>query len=173
MTQDYKPQTGSSYIDEGIFVLQDRDNAVVTVFAGENPPEEPFQDLIWNDIVNNVLMRYNEGVWEPMLEYGKHYVSEEKIQKEYQPLNENLNAYSKIEPKDLGIANTRFIPMSYFYLNNFFPDAKKSLALGKLGEKNRINTGDIQNKSIVKEQLNSNIITKTAFQIGDVIPSFN
>ena len=52
MTQDYKPQTGSSYIDEGIFVLQDRDDAVVTVFAGENPPEEPFQDLIWNDIVN-------------------------------------------------------------------------------------------------------------------------
>ena len=173
MTQDYKPQTGSSYIDEGIFVLQDRDDAVVTVFAGENPPEEPFQDLIWNDIVNNVLMRYNEGVWEPMLEYGKHYVSEEKIQKEYQPLNENLNAYSKIEPKDLGFANTRFIPMSYFYLNNFFPDAKKSLALGKLGEKNRINTGDIQNKSIAKEQLNSNIITKPAFQIGDVIPSFN
>lgn len=173
MTQDYKPQTGSSYIDEGIFVLQDRDDAVVTVFAGENPPEEPFQDLIWNDIVNNVLMRYNEGVWEPMLEYGKHYVSEEKIQKEYQPLNENLNAYSKIEPKDLGFANTRFIPMSYFYLNNFFPDAKKSLALGKLGEKNRINTGDIQNKSITKEQLNSDIITKPTFQIGDVIPSFN
>lgn len=173
MTQDYKPQTGSSYIDEGIFVLQDRDDAVVTVFAGENPPEEPFQDLIWNDIINNVLMRYNEGIWEPMLEYGKHYVSEGKIQKEYQPLNENLNAYSKIEPKDLGFANTRFIPMSYFYLNNFFPDAKKSLALGKLGEKNRINTGDIQNKSITKEQLNSDIITKPAFQIGDVIPSFN
>lgn len=173
MTQDYKPQTGSSYIDEGIFVLQDRDDAVVTVFAGENPPEEPFQDLIWNDIVNNVLMRYNEGVWEPMLEYGKHYVSEEKIQKEYQPLNENLSTYSKIEPKDLGFANTRFIPMSYFYLNNFSPDAKKSLALGKLGEKNRINTGDIQSKSIAKEQLNSNIITKPSFQIGDVIPSFN
>lgn len=173
MTQEYKPQTGSSYIDEGIFVLQDRDDAVVTVFAGKNPPEEPFQDLIWNDIVNNVLMRYNEGVWEPMLEYGKHYISEGKIQKEYQPLNENLNTYSKIEPKDLGFANTRFIPMSYFYLNNFFPDAKKSLALGKLGEKNRINTGDIQNKSIAKEQLASDIITKPTFQIGDVIPSFN
>ena len=62
MTQDYKPQTGSSYIDEGIFVLQDRDDAVVTAFSGENPPEEPFQDLIWNDIVNNDIMQDNEGV---------------------------------------------------------------------------------------------------------------
>lgn len=173
MSQNYKTQTKEDYIDEGIFVLQDRDDAVVTVFAGKNAPKNPFQDLIWNDVINKVLMRYNNGSWEPLLNYGKNYVSIEELKKEYQPLNEKLTNYSRIEVKDLGFANTRFIPMSYFYLNNFFPDAKKSLSLGKLGYKNRINNADIENKSINKKQLNPNIITEPAFQIGDIIPSFN
>ena len=173
MSQNYKTQTKDDYIDEGIFVLQDRDDAVVTVFAGKNAPKNPFQDLIWNDVINKILMRYNNGSWEPLLNYGKNYVSVEELKKEYQPLNEKLTNYSKIEVKGLGFANTRFIPMSYFYLNNFFPDAKKSLSLGKLGDKNRINNADIENKSINKKQLNSNIITEPAFRIGDVIPSFN
>lgn len=173
MSQNYKTQTKDDYIDEGIFVLQDRDDAVVTVFAGKNAPKNPFQDLIWNDVINKILMRYDNGSWEPLLNYGKNYVSVEELKKEYQPLNEKLTNYSKIEVKGLGFTNTRFIPMSYFYLNNFFPDAKKSLSLGKLGDKNRINNVDIENKSINKKQLNPNIITEPAFRIGDVIPSFN
>ena len=63
MSQNYKTQTKDDYIDEGIFVLQDRDDAVVTVFAGKNAPKNPFKDLIWNDVINKILMRYNNGSW--------------------------------------------------------------------------------------------------------------
>lgn len=174
MTQKFPNVTQNDYIDTGILDLQDRDDAVLTLFAGENSPQNPFQDLLWNDLKNKCLKWYNNNAWETIIDYGKNYITESRLKAEFQKLNSTLTNYASVNVGNrIGFVTNTFIPISSYFINNLAKDFKGSLGLGSLAYKSKFSTSDFPDKTITVDKLSESIITTPIFKIGDVIPSFN
>ena len=118
MSQKFPDIESTDYIDTGILDLQDRDDAVLTMFSGDDEPSDPFQDLLWNDTVNKKIKRYNEGAWETIIDYESVYASIPWITTNFQPLNSNLTDYSSSEVSGTGFINNSWVNVSSFFINN-------------------------------------------------------
>ena len=173
MSQKFPQIESTDYIDTGILDLQDRDNAVLTLFAGESEPENPFQDLIWNDLTNKCLKRYNENEWEVLINYGLTYVTEERLRREFQALNSNLTNYSSVEVDGTGFINNTWVSVSSFFINNLSQEVANNIGLNSLAYKNKIKSTDIANGSIPISKVNANLETNAPYKIGDCTVSFN
>lgn len=174
MTQTFPNIQGTDYIDEGIFDLQDRDNSVVTLFAGYEEPENPFEDLVWNDLTNRCLKVYNNGSWIILIDYGKEYIAKERMLMYFQQLSGTLTTYSNVSTEGApGFVNNTWIPISYFFINNLLTDFENSIGLKSFAYKSKIATSDFSDGSVSVTQLDNSIVTTAPYRVGDCIVSFN
>ena len=173
MSQKFPSIASTDYIDTGILQLQDRDDAVLTMFSGESAPDNPFQDLLWNDLTNNCIKRYDDGDWEVVIDYGTNYISKLRLAANFQPLNSNLSTYSSIETGDLGFINNTWVPISSFFINKLLTDFPNNIELKNLAYKSKLTQNDIANGSIPITKLSTTVETNPPYKVGDCIPSFN
>lgn len=174
MTQKFPDITENDYVDTGILDLQDRDDAVLTLFAGQNAPENPVQDFVWNDLSSHCLKWYNNNDWETIIDYSSNYISQTIMQLTYQPINQKLSDYSSVNVTGTGaISNDTWIPISSFFINKLSKDFIGNLGLGNLAYKSSIAQADIANGCISIDKVSGNITNNPVFKVGDTIPSFN
>ncbi len=173
MTQKYKNIELEDYIDQAIFDIQDRDDTVLTMYAGVLAPSNPIEDAVWNDVSTKILKRYTESVWETIVDYSNEYISKVKTQTLYQPINSTLTSYSDVTVTGMGILNTELVPLSPFFRDTLLVDFKNGIGLKSLAYKSKINTSDISDGTIPNSKLNPSIIDEAPFQVGDCIPSMN
>lgn len=173
MSQKFPEIESTDYIDTGILDLQDRDDAVLTMFAGENEPENPFQDLIWNDLSYKCLKRYNNNDWELLLDYSSDFITEVRLRNEFQPLSSVLTDYSSTEVDGTGFISNTWIPVSSFFINNLSKEIPNNLELGSLAYKSKLTQKEIADGSIPTEALSTSVETNPPYKVGDCIISFN
>lgn len=173
MSQKFPDIESTDYIDVGILDLQDRDDAVLTMFAGNDEPENPFQDLIWNDLSEKCLKRYNNNAWEILINYGNNYITEVRLEREFQKLNSVLTDYSSVNVNGTGFINNTWIPVSSFFINRLSQEIPNNIELGSLAYKNKITQNDIANNTIAITNLTETIETNPPYKVGDCIESFN
>lgn len=174
MAQKFKDIQSTDYIDTGILDLQDRDDSVLTMFYGDSEPNDKFTDLVWNDTLNKKIKQWNGEEWEELVDYGLNYITQVNVNSNYQPLNSKLTTYSSITSMSSGIGfiNTQWIPMSYFFVNNY-NDLANGIGLQTLAYRSRLTTSEISNGAIPNSKINPSLITQPVYITGDCIPSFN
>lgn len=173
MSQKFPDIESTDYIDVGILDLQDRDNAVLTMFCGLSEPDNPFQDLLWNDLTNLCIKRYNDNAWEIIIDYRTTYISEVKLRNGFQPLNSNLTAYSSTEVSGVGFINNSWVNVSSFFINSLSQEVSNNIGLKNLAFKSKLTQNNINDRSISVTQLSTSVETNPPYKIGDSIPSFN
>lgn len=175
MSQNFPEVTGETYADVGILALQDRDNSVLTWFYGEAAPQNPIENLVWNDFISKCVKWYHDSEWETIIDYGKNYITVTNLAANYQPLNSNLTTYSSVTHSGSGFITNEWIPISSFYINKLWKGFKDNIGLGSLAYKSKLSQSDISNGSISIDKIKSNErpTTDPVFKVGDVIPSFN
>lgn len=173
MTQKFPEINQDDYIDNGIIELQDRDNAVLTLFSGDSAPTNPFTNLVWNDLTSHSLKWYHSNQWEVMIDYSQEYMNQSNLIDNYQSKNNKLTTYSSVETGELGLITTDWIPLSRFFLDNLAVDFEGSLQLGSFAYKSSITNNEIEDGTISIEQIRGEIITESPFETGDVIFSLS
>lgn len=173
MSQNFPNITGEDYIDSGILALQDRDNAVLTWFGGTATPNNPFNNLIWNDLSTNSIKWYHNSDWETIIDYGQDYITSSNLSVSYQALNSNLTDYSEVSVSGTGFITNEWIPISSFFINKLWSGFKDNIEIGNLAYKSKLGTQEIEDGSISIDKLTTTVDTVAPFKVGDVIPSFN
>lgn len=173
MSQKFPDIHSTDYVDTGILDLQYRDDAVLSMFSGDSAPENPFQDLLWNDTLTNCIKRYNNGSWDTVVNYGLNYITKGKLAYEYQPINANLTNYANAVVTGGGFINNSFVPVSSFFINKLSQEIPNNIGLGKFAYKSKITSNDVLNNSIPETKLSTTVETNAPYKVGDCIPSFN
>lgn len=173
MSQKFPDIHSTDYVDTGILDLQYRDDAVLSMFSGDSAPENPFQDLLWNDTLTNCIKRYNNGSWDTVVNYGLNYITKGKLAYEYQPINANLTNYANAVVTGSGFINNSFVPVSSFFINKLSQEIPNNIGLGKFAYKSKITSNDVLNNSIPGTKLSTTVETNAPYKVGDCIPSFN
>lgn len=173
MSQKFPDIRSTDYIDTGILDLQHRDDAVLTMFSGEQEPENPFQDLLWNDLSNKCIKWYNNDAWETIINYGTNYISEAALRNNFQELNGTLTTYSSVESGSLGFINNTWVPISSFFINKLSQEIPNNIGLKKLAYKSKLTSNDIEDNSLSVGKVSGGIETNPPYKVGDCIVSFN
>lgn len=173
MSQKFPNIRSTDYIDTGILDLQHRDDAVLTMFSGEQEPENPFQDLLWNDLSHKCIKWYNNDAWETIINYGTNYISEVALRNNFQELNGTLTTYSSVESGSLGFINNTWVPVSSFFINKLSQEIPNNIGLKKLAYKSKLTSNDIEDNSLSVGKVSGDIETNPPYKVGDCIVSFN
>lgn len=178
-------------IKDSLLPLLNRDLTSLTMSSGTNFPQDINSDMVGR-LVNRtdlkhiyVLDQVEPIVWRLVLDYSNPIPNASEISENYQPLNSNLTALSKVSSKENEIPY--FVSngeMSTIPLNSFTKDlletqnetdVREMLGLGNLATKDLIDgSTDILNSSVTENKLSfTPIKSGEGFTTGDIKETYN
>ena len=177
MVQKFLDVKVTDYIDEGVTKLLDRDISVLSKMSGPKFPEDPIEDMWFNNTTERKVYTYKDGEFKLLIDYTYPYLGSETIASRYQPLHENLTNFSNTKVLGKGfISHKAFVAMSDFFANaldlrtvsNFL----KQLEIADIGYKNQITVNHVPENTITNDKFNPPLPVDPQFVTGDLLQTF-
>ena len=177
MVQKFSNVEVTDYIDEGVTKLLERDVSVLSKMSGPEFPEDPIEDMWFNNTVERKVYTYKDGEFKLLIDYSYPYLGSETIALRYQPLNENLTNFSNTKVLGKGfISHKAFVAMSDFFANSLdlrtVSNFLKQLEIADIGYKNQVTVNHVPENTISNDKFNPPLPVDPQFVTGDLLQTF-